>query len=125
MATEASTPMPYQLNSDFFYNLVANWGFVTVGSFVGGLYGLGFCYKLGVMARIDQIAMPILINWFGYAGLGAIMPTFQWYSAAAVRFCCAAVAGAVCLLIQKIACYLWGVFLRNAPRSITNTLNCV
>ncbi|MGA8163827.1 MAG: hypothetical protein WB791_02240 [Waddliaceae bacterium] len=37
------------------------------------------------MEAIDRIAILILKSSVGYAGIGAIMPTFQWYSAYAVR----------------------------------------
>jgi hypothetical protein len=52
---------------------------------IGGYYGLGIAYELGLMAVIDKIAIAIFKHSVGYVGIGAAMPTFQWYSAWAIR----------------------------------------
>jgi|GEM_PF-4099523 len=46
----------------------------------GAYYGLGIAYATGLMAAIDKIAIVILKNSVGYAGIGALMPTVQWYT---------------------------------------------
>lgn len=48
---------------------------------IAGYYSLGIAYEMGIMAAIDQVAISVLKDSVGYAGLGAVMPTFQWYSA--------------------------------------------
>lgn len=101
--------------SDNIIKILCDWGPTAVITCVAGYYGLGIAYDLGVMARIDQIAIPILKNWFGYAGLGAIMPTFQWYAAWAVRLCCGAIAGFICKVMQMALVYIWGLMQRNMP----------
>ncbi len=58
---------------------------VTVAIGCCGYYSLGWAYQVGLMARIDQIAIRILLPQVGYIGLGAMMPTVQWYSAWSVR----------------------------------------
>lgn len=74
---------------------------LIVGGFVG-YYSLGFAYEKGVMAGIDQIAIKILKPKVGYVGLGAVMPTVQWYAAWGVRVTSAAIAVGVCSAAIKI-----------------------
>jgi hypothetical protein len=75
-----------------------------------GYYGLGFAYEMGIMAEIDKIAIPIIKSWVGYAGLGAAMPTFQWYSAWGVRMAIAACAGIVYDLSERITLFFINTF---------------
>jgi len=65
--------------------LILKWGPRTVSALIGGYYGLGIAYDLGIMAAIDKIAILILKRFVGYVGIGVFMPTIQWYSACAVR----------------------------------------
>lgn len=66
-------------------NLLVKWTPRTIASLLGGYYGLGVAYDLGLMALIDQIAIRFIKHFFGYGGIGALMPTVQWYSAWGVR----------------------------------------
>ena len=59
----------------------------------GAYYGLGIAYDLGLMAILDRFAIHILKQTVGYAGLGALMPTFQWYMAISVRCFFGLIAG--------------------------------
>lgn len=71
---------------------------------VAGYYSLGIAYEKGIMAAIDRAAIYILRRTVGYAGIGALMPTFQWYSAWAVRVVAALSAGIVYDLAERAAC---------------------
>lgn len=92
--------------SFFDFNNLVNWT-VRAGPriIIIGLVGyasLGWAYEAGLMAAIDRIAIPILRNHVGYFGLGAIMPTFQWYAAWAVRITAALTAETIFELILLI-----------------------
>lgn len=79
---------------------------VVVG-FVAGWYSLGFAYELGVMHKIDLLAMAIFKHFFGRAGIGAFLPVFQPYSAYGVR-CIAALMGTVLYdRTEKLVCYVY------------------
>ena len=73
----------------------------------GAYYGLGVAYDLGLMAGIDRIAMDILKQSVGYVGIGALMPTIQWYTAVGVRIVMAAMAGMLYDLSERIATYVY------------------
>lgn len=75
---------------------------------IAGYYSLGIAYEQGLMAEIDKIAIIVLKNWVGYAGIGALMPTFQWYAAWGVRIMAAAFAAIIYDLIERVIihCYL-------------------
>lgn len=62
---------------------------------VAGYYSLGIAYDVGLMAAVDRVAIDILKNIVGYAGIGAVMPTFQWYAAWGVRVTAAAGGAAI------------------------------
>ncbi len=70
-----------------------HWTPRTCVAGAAGFYSLGLAYEKGVMAAIDRIAIQLLRHHVGYIGLGAIMPTFQWYSAWGVRLTAALMAG--------------------------------
>lgn len=70
---------------------------------IAGYYSLGIAYNKGLMATIDRVAISILRHHVGYIGLGAAMPTFQWYSAWTVRTLAAIAAGILYDLIERIA----------------------
>lgn len=63
---------------------------------------LGVAYAVGLMAAIDRIAIPIIKAMVGYAGLGATMPVFQWYSALAVQVTGGVFAGIIYDQIEKV-----------------------
>ena len=73
--------------------LLIKWAPRVIAVAIGGYYGLGIAYELGLMALIDQIAIPILKHFFGYAGVGAFMPTVQWYAAWGMRVTIGLAAG--------------------------------
>ncbi|MGB7978146.1 MAG: hypothetical protein WCF19_03170 [Chlamydiales bacterium] len=68
---------------------------------IGGYYGLGVAYDLGLMALIDKVAICVIKHYFGYGGIGALMPTVQWYSAWAARFAIGLTAGVLYDLIER------------------------
>lgn len=84
---------------------VVKWGARIIVVSLAGYYSLGVAYQTGLMAKIDQYAIKIFLHFFGYAGLGAFMPTFQWYSAWGVRFAAAFTAVVIWDLTVNIASY--------------------
>jgi hypothetical protein len=86
---------------------LTKWAPRVLAVLVGGYYGLGLAYSFGLMAAIDKIAIATLKHYVGYVGLGAAMPTFQWYAAWAVRFTFGAFLGLLYDLIERIAEYLF------------------
>lgn len=67
-----------------------------------GYYSLGLAYYYEIMAAIDKIAIRIIKHFFGYAGIGAIMPTFQWYAAWGVRITAAGGATYLYHVVERI-----------------------
>ena len=103
-----------------FYSAVKQKGFVGVGAFVGGYYGLGALYDLEIMDSVTivvrKIARSVLKYWrVGYAGMGAAMPWIDWYTAVGVRLFCAFIAGTICLIIQKIFICSLSLFHKHKP----------
>lgn len=95
---------------------------IIVAAFAG-YYCLGFAYDWGIMAAIDRIAIDILKTSVGYAGLGAAMPTFQWYSAWAVRTIAAASAGLLYDLTERSILFVYHQFQDryDHPKVLTTT----
>ncbi len=89
--------------SEFFFK----WGPRVLVAAIAGYYSLGIAYEWGIMASIDKIAIPILKNSVGYAGIGAVMPTFQWYSAWGVRTVSAFGAGLLYDVGERIVLYAY------------------
>lgn len=90
-----------------FMENVRQRGFIGVGAFLGGYYGLGVLYVHGYMDVITplvrNIATPILLYFgVGYAGIGLALQQVDWYTTIAIRLICASIAGAICLAIQKV-----------------------
>jgi len=73
---------------------------IAVG--IGGYYGLGLAYELGIMATIDKIAIVIFKSIVGRAGIGVFMPTFQWYSAVFIRGAAAICSGIIYEISNRI-----------------------
>jgi hypothetical protein len=96
------TPVSETPITDFF----VKWTPRAIAATVGGYYGLGIAYELGFMALIDQVAIQILKNIFGYAGIGALMPTVQWYAAWAAQLTIALGCGLLYDLTEKCAKYV-------------------
>lgn len=91
---------------------------IAVG--VGGYYGLGLAYSSGLMAAIDKLAIPIIQHQLGYIGLGAIMPTFQWYAAWSARITFGALFALLYNIIERIILAIaerlgWGMGERASP----------
>jgi hypothetical protein len=82
---------------------------------IGGYYGLGIAYDLGLLALIDQIAIQVLKTSFGYVGIGAIMPSFQWYAGWAVRIGIGLGVGLLYDLAEKCILASWAHFSENQP----------
>lgn len=80
-----------------------HWTPRAVTAAIGGYYGLGIAYELGIMAAIDAIAIQTLKHFVGYAGIGALMPTAQWYSAWGVRIAIGLIAGFAYDLAERCA----------------------
>jgi len=98
---------------------IFKWTPRAIAAAVGGYYALGVAYHLGLMALIDRVAIAALRQVVGYAGIGAIMPTFQWYAAWGVRIAAAAGAGLIYDVVEKAVsrCYR-GLFPHPAPVSV-------
>ncbi|MES2273762.1 MAG: hypothetical protein V4487_06185 [Chlamydiota bacterium] len=94
---------------------VCTWGPRTIAAAFAGYYCLGFAYQIGLMAAIDKIAIPILVHSVGYAGLGALMPHFQWYAALGVRILSATIAAFLYDLVKEICKYAIRKFSGTAP----------
>ena len=87
-------------------SFLIKWTPRAIAVAIGGYYGLGIAYEWGLMALIDRVAILVIKHYFGYAGLGALMPTAQWYSAWAVRVVVGLTAGLLYDLIERCALYL-------------------
>ena len=90
----------------------------TPRAIVAGLaayYSLGIAYERGYMAAIDRVAIRTLRHWMGYAGIGAFMPTFQWYSAWSVRMVAALSAGVLYDMIEKVVRAVFARFSLSIP----------
>jgi hypothetical protein len=70
---------------------------------LGAYYGLGLAYYWGMMAAIDRVAIEAIRHFAGYAGIGAMMPTVQWYSSLAVRGIMATGAEFCYEIVEKLA----------------------
>lgn len=92
-----SSPTPQDL-----LQFALKWTPRTIVAGFAGYYSLGVAYEMGIMAAIDRIAIRILRHFMGYAGIGAFMPTFQWYSAWGVRVASALGAGILYDLTERI-----------------------
>ena len=94
-------PTSHNYSHDFFL-FALRWTPRALFAGVAGYYSLGVAYDKGVMAAIDRVAIKVFRHFWGYAGIGAFMPTFQWYSAWGVRIICALAAGILYDLAERI-----------------------
>lgn len=104
---------------EFYSNFVFRWTpRIVVGTAVG-YYSLGAAYAFGVMAKIDAFAIPIIVGFVGYMGLGAAMPLFQWYSAWGVRIVAFSLAALIYDQSERIVllAYRWIKGRSNEPKS--------
>lgn len=106
-----------QSNSEKVAEFVVKWTPRAIAVAIGGYYGLGIAYEMGLMALVDQVAIQVIKHFVGYAGVGALMPTAQWYSAWAARIAIGLVAGLLYDLTEKgiKACWAWATEQRLAP----------
>jgi hypothetical protein len=88
-------------------SLLIKWTPRAAAVAIGGYYGLGLAYEFGWMVLIDKVAIYIIKNFFGTVGVGAIMPTAQWYSAWAARFVIGIGTGFLYDGCEKIAFKCW------------------
>lgn len=111
-ASEKPTPSTYDYQTQmahFFFK----WTPRVLVAAISGYYCLGYAYEKGLMAAIDKVAISILKSSVGYAGLGAMMPTFQWYSAWGVRMTCATAAGVTYDLTERLTLCIYHRFKRR------------
>lgn len=94
-------PTSHTYSHDFFL-FALRWTPRALIAGVAGYYSLGVAYDKGVMAAIDRVAIRAFRHFWGYAGIGAFMPTFQWYSAWGVRIISALAAGILYDLAERI-----------------------
>lgn len=100
---------------------VIKWTPRIIAVSVGGYYALGIAYETGLMAEIDKVAIVIIKHHVGYIGLGALMPTVQWYAAWTVRCSFGLIAGLLYDLTEKICLCLYSSFF---PEPATDTKTC-
>jgi len=95
-------------SSENIKTFLIKWTPRAIAVTLGGYYGLGVAYEMGLMALIDQLAIPIIKHFLGYAGVGALMPTVQWYSAWGARIAIGIATGVLYDLLEKsvVYCYL-------------------
>jgi hypothetical protein len=86
---------------------LVKWTPRAVAVAIGGYYGLGIGYDLGLLAIIDKIAIQVLKHLVGYAGVGAYMPTVQVYAAWGIRVTVGLGAGLIYDVCERgaISCY--------------------
>ncbi len=119
MAMHATnTPSPASPNG--MKDFLVKWTPRLLVATLTGYYSLGIAYEYGIMASIDKVAIRVLKNWVGYAGLGAAMPTFQWYAAWAVRMSAAASAGIGYDLGEKFVRYFISKIRKPNPLQINH-----
>ena len=86
---------------------------------IGGYYGLGIAYEMGLMALIDSVAIQIIKHFCGYAGIGALMPTVQWYSALGARLAIGLGAGILYDVAERcVSCIHAKIFALVSERAV-------
>lgn len=100
-------------------DFLITWTPRAIAAAVGGYYGLGIAHELGLMAMIDQIAIQVIKHFFSYAGIGALMPTVQWYSAWAVRIVIGLATGFLYDLAEKCAKYCYFRITNQPEQSVS------
>jgi hypothetical protein len=110
-----ATVSPPQSNSEQVTTFVVKWAPRAIAVAIGGYYGLGIAYEMGLMALVDQVAIQVIKHFMGYAGIGALMPTVQWYSAWGARIVFGVVSGVLYDLIEKGVKTCWDRFSESRP----------
>ena len=112
---------------DFFQSarsFATKWGPRLVVVTLGAYYGLGIAYELGIMAKIDQIAIRYIKSFFG-GGLtaslwvGLLMPGVQSYSAIGVRIAVGFSAGFCYDRLECVAQFAYRKLQRNSPHPLS------
>lgn len=97
---------------------IKTWTPRIVVGLVVGYYSLGFAYELGLMHKIDLLAMSIFKHFFGRIGVGAFMPAFQPYAAYFIR-CIAALSGTLVYdRTERLALYVYHKIYRPEPPQV-------
>lgn len=104
-------------NGEEIVTFALKWTPRAIAVAIGGYYGLGMAYEFGLLALVDQLAIQAIKHLAGYAGVGALMPTVQWYSAWGLRIVLGLVTGLVYDFIEtKVkACWSWASEQRAVP----------
>jgi hypothetical protein len=102
MVNQLRSDVSPSLDFSELFQFALKWTPRAIVAGLAGYYCLGFAYEIGLMARIDALAIRILRSSLGYVGVGAFMPTFQWYSAWGVRIVAALGAGLLYDLSEKV-----------------------
>jgi hypothetical protein len=97
--------------SSGFLTLTLRWTPRAIAGCLAGYYSLGIAYEKGWMAALDRIAIQILSHHTGYLGIGAIMPTFQWYSALSVRLLSGLLGALVYDLAERASCAVYRIWV--------------
>lgn len=110
------TPVsPPPSNTEKVTTCVVKWAPRAIAVAIGGYYGLGIAYDMGLMALIDQVAIQAIKHVLGYAGIGAMMPTVQWYSAWGGHIAFGIVTGVMYDLTEKGIKACWNRLSENRP----------
>lgn len=96
--------------SSFNLDFLIKWTPRAIAVAIGGYYGLGVAYEWGIMAQVDQVAIKIIKHFAGYAGIGALMPTVQWYSAWGVRIVMGLSLGLLYDIAERNAKFCYQIF---------------
>jgi len=107
MSTPAAPKQTTSSFADWTRQLVLQWTPRIIVVTLASYYSLGIAYEIGIMASIDKVAISMLKKSVGYAGIGTFMPTFQFYSAYAVRIIAAFIAERLYNLIEKICLFVF------------------
>lgn len=103
------------LNYDNLAYFTVKWTPRLVVGGLAGFYSLGVAYDVGIMAAIDRVAIKILKHHVGYMGLGAMMPTVQWYAAWGVRMTAAIGAALLYDFLERIVKVVLAYFRPPEP----------
>lgn len=119
MASETSAPQSNPSFSGMFYGRAAQFGPAGIAAMIGGYYGFGIICDSPVMdyllINVRKIAVPILKRIGGYAFVGWGMPYVYQGLFWGITLACAALAGVLILIVQKICIYIWGALSKYKP----------
>ncbi len=110
MVTKVSPHVSPTVSDDFTQHakaMLLKWTPRLLVATFAGYYCLGMLYDYGVLAAIDKVAIVVVKHFVGYAGVGAAMPTIQWYCAWGARMAVAAAAGIGYDITERFALYVY------------------